>query len=235
MNFAKVALLGAILCPSLAVGAPCSGPSPFTDVAAGSNLCSSIEWLKNRGVTTGCGGTSYCPTLAVTRDAMAKFMQLLADAILPPPTQVEAITGAMTLTPAYTGNMQCVSAPALFPAAGYPRIFTMSTHLSVLSTAGAATIGVQPLYSLDGGTTWVAPNAQPETVGLDAAYTGHVTSEATFQVPATKTVVVAQGIASVSGATGMAANGRCHTLVRVQSVTGSSSPYDVPGGMPDVE
>ncbi len=235
MKFVKAALLGAILCPSLAFGAACSGPSPFVDVAAASGFCSNIEWVKNRGVTTGCAAVpgGYCPGTAVTRDAMAAFMNRLTDAILPAPTPIEAITGAMALTAQYTDNMQCQSTP--FAAANYPRIFTLSTHLSVLSAAGTATIGVQPLYSIDGGTTWVAPNTQPETVGLDATFTGHVTDEATFQVPATKTVIVAQGVATVSGGTGIAANGRCHILVRQQSVTGSSSPYDVAPGIADVE
>jgi hypothetical protein len=31
----------------------------FTDVAAGDSYCGSVEWLKNRGVTTGCTGTTY--------------------------------------------------------------------------------------------------------------------------------------------------------------------------------
>jgi hypothetical protein len=239
MKFSKLALLGAILCPGLAFGAACSGPSPFTDVGAASGFCSNVEWLKNRAITLGANcppaaAPSYCPNDYVTRLQMAAFMNRLADAIVPPPMPVEeAIAGAMTLTALYTDTRRCVS--NVFAAANYPRIFTMSTHLSLLSAAGTATIGVQPLYSIDNGVTWVAPNTQPETVGLDATYTGHVTSEAMFQVPATKTVLVAQGIASISGATGIAANGRCHTLVRVQSVTGGSSPYDVPDGMPDVE
>ncbi len=225
MRFLKGALLCLTLCPALAFAGTCSGPSPFTDVLTTDSFCSNAEWLKNRGVTLGCTATTYCPSQSVTRAQMALFMNRLADAILPAPTMIEDMTTAMSLTALATDSLQCVS-PSPIAAASYPRNFTMSTHLSLITTAGAATIAVQPLYSDDSGATWKFPNTLAERVGFDNLYTGHVTSEATFTVAAGKTVMVAQGVASYSGATAIAANGRCHILVRQQSVTGASSPYD---------
>ncbi len=228
----KAALLGAILLPGFAWGAACSGPSPFTDVAAGSGFCSNIEWLKNRGVTSGCATVpgGYCPGTAVTRDAMAAFMNRLADAILPAPTRIEAVTPAMTLTAYVYDNLECVS--SAFAAANFPRIFTISTHFSALSTVGTVTVGAQPLYSLDGGATWNFPNSYSERGGLNSTRTGEVTTEGAFLAPAGAAITVAQGVFCANntggvctGPTGIAANGSCHLVVRQQSVTGSSTPY----------
>ena len=42
--------------------------APFLDVASTHPFCADIQWMHNRGVTTGCAANAYCPTLAVTRD-----------------------------------------------------------------------------------------------------------------------------------------------------------------------
>jgi S-layer family protein len=46
---------------------------PFTDVA-GSIHAGSINAIAAAGITTGCSGTLFCPTQAVTRDQMATFL-----------------------------------------------------------------------------------------------------------------------------------------------------------------
>jgi hypothetical protein len=53
--------------------------APFTDVLASSGFCSNIQWLFNRGITTGCTATQYCPANFVRRDQMAAFLNRLAD------------------------------------------------------------------------------------------------------------------------------------------------------------
>jgi hypothetical protein len=55
------------------VPAPCT-TAPFSDVPTSSPLCPWIQELKNRGITTGCGGGAYCPNAVVTRAAMAAFL-----------------------------------------------------------------------------------------------------------------------------------------------------------------
>ena len=47
---------------------------PFSDVPAGSTHAASITWLVERGITSGCGGTRFCPSTAVTRAQMATFL-----------------------------------------------------------------------------------------------------------------------------------------------------------------
>jgi hypothetical protein len=46
----------------------------FADVPASSPFCRFVEELARRGVVGGCGGGSYCPSSAVTREQMAVFV-----------------------------------------------------------------------------------------------------------------------------------------------------------------
>jgi hypothetical protein len=46
----------------------------FTDVPNTNGFYRFIETLLHHGITGGCGGTSYCPTQATTRDQMAVFV-----------------------------------------------------------------------------------------------------------------------------------------------------------------
>lgn len=70
---ALVSLL--VLVPAAAGAAPCAG---FTDVDDSSSFCTSVAWMKNRGITLGCtSATLYCPNDAVTRLQMAAFLYRL--------------------------------------------------------------------------------------------------------------------------------------------------------------
>jgi hypothetical protein len=46
----------------------------FSDVPLGFPLGNWIEQLSREGITTGCGGSSYCPEGGVTRGQMAVFL-----------------------------------------------------------------------------------------------------------------------------------------------------------------
>jgi hypothetical protein len=52
---------------------PPGGAGVFTDVAATTHA-SDIATIAAAGITTGCGGTSYCPFSPVTRAQMASFL-----------------------------------------------------------------------------------------------------------------------------------------------------------------
>lgn len=69
-----LALLAVGLASGSAAGAPCAG---FTDVDDTNQFCTNIAWMKNRGVTSGCTTTLYCPNDFVTREQMAAFMYRL--------------------------------------------------------------------------------------------------------------------------------------------------------------
>jgi hypothetical protein len=60
--------------PALNPPACVPGSEMFDDVAAASPFCRWIEELATRGVVTGCGGSSYCPTSPVTREQMSVFL-----------------------------------------------------------------------------------------------------------------------------------------------------------------
>jgi hypothetical protein len=65
---------------------PACGTPVFTDVPASNPFCKYIEELARRGVVSGCGGSNYCPTLAVTREQMSVFALRTLDPLLNPPT-----------------------------------------------------------------------------------------------------------------------------------------------------
>jgi S-layer homology domain len=46
---------------------------PFSDIA-GHRFESDIEWLRQAGLTEGCGGGEFCPDAPVTRGQMATFL-----------------------------------------------------------------------------------------------------------------------------------------------------------------
>ena len=65
----------------------------FSDVSAGAFAAAWIEQLAEEGITTGCGGGRYCPTMAVTRAQMAVFLLRAEHGISyvpPPPTGIFA-------------------------------------------------------------------------------------------------------------------------------------------------
>jgi hypothetical protein len=64
---------------------PACGTPVFTDVPASNTFCKYIEELARRGVVSGCGGGSYCPSGAVTREQMSVFALRTLDPTLNPP------------------------------------------------------------------------------------------------------------------------------------------------------
>jgi len=65
---------------------PCTTPT-FSDVPCSNPFAPWVEELVRRGVTAGCGGTSYCPGNEVTRNQMAVFLikTLEGTSYAPPP------------------------------------------------------------------------------------------------------------------------------------------------------
>jgi hypothetical protein len=63
--------------PGTGLAYDCSAGSPsihFTDVPAADSFCKHVHFLWAKGIISGCGATTYCPTGTVARDAMAKFL-----------------------------------------------------------------------------------------------------------------------------------------------------------------
>ncbi len=73
-----VVAMFAMLVGPAAWAAACDG---FTDVdSANATYCPAVAYLKDRGVTLGCTGTTYCPNDFVTRLQMALFLQRMGRA-----------------------------------------------------------------------------------------------------------------------------------------------------------
>jgi hypothetical protein len=78
----RSALALVLLSASVSVAAaPCAG---FTDVEDTDAFCPNVTWIKNRTITLGCDVGLYCPTAAVSRLALAAFLNRLGDVVLPP-------------------------------------------------------------------------------------------------------------------------------------------------------
>ena len=142
------------LLPSAAF-AQCAG---FVDVSAGHPLCGNVTWLKNRGVTLGCGsGTTFCPDAAVTRVQMAAFMNRTGNVLAPRVEWVEQAGNALMLD-----SEKHVCQTPDFPGADYQRDVHADGSLSWDATAGGQLL-VSVVQSLDSGITWdsVPLNDQP--------------------------------------------------------------------------
>jgi hypothetical protein len=209
----------------LGPGSPyCSG---FTDVAAGASYCSSVDFLKNRAITTGCASSPtplYCPGDYVTRAQMALFMNRLADKLIEQPVTVNALPGALALTALAVDNAICPT--AVIPAAQYPRTIVAMANATFRMSTAIGAIGTHILYTLDGNTTnwnFATPNSQRTTP--DAAYYATASASAVIQVPAGAAVKIAIGAFTVSGSAAVAES-RCIVTAAIQSKTGTSSPFD---------
>ncbi|MCL4764312.1 MAG: S-layer homology domain-containing protein [Burkholderiales bacterium] len=129
------AVLSAALAFAAAAPAHAQQCDVFTDVQASDPFCASVQWLKNRGITTGCTATQYCPADPVTRAQMALFLNRLGTATLPrvfwttsnnaPPVELPQAGG---------GTDYCTTAP--IPAAPHPRIAVAQGYMSLQANGG---------------------------------------------------------------------------------------------------
>ena len=136
-------VLGLAATPVLA--APCAG---FADVADTDPACASVEWLRNRGITTGCSATQYCPASPVTRAAMALFMNRLGAALTP---QLGFVELSLAAVDPDASPVLCPT--AVTAATAYPRQALVSAAFAGVS-GGDLGFAIRPVVSSDGGTTW---------------------------------------------------------------------------------
>ena len=210
---------------------PCT-VAPFSDVAAGNGSCSSVEWLKNRQVTLGCGGSLYCPDAFVTRVQMALFMQRLADAVAQQPVgggppAASLITGPLSLSTLQVTpeNVPCTTFVAL---AGYPRTAIVSAQASLqMGAGGAGDVGLQIVYTTDGNTSnyQSPPGHVNQVVTVSQAAWSHISDATIIPIPAGQATKIGTAFVSFAG-NAEVANARCNVVVEVQSRTGTATPFD---------
>jgi hypothetical protein len=224
---AAAALAAGALAAPLAAAQNCAG---FTDVPASSPFCPSVEWMKNRAITTGCGdGTTYCPNDVVSRLGMAAFMTRLGTALTPAFVQKRE-PGPAALN--YAGEqVVCKTDPIV--VSGYPRTALIRGLLNVFTPNGGMDMKAYVLYSTDGGTAWLAP---PN--GAGAAYgslQGSLTPPSDISLVPMTFMDLTVGttyrfaVAGIRTAgTGDIANTYCENLVQIFNRNGASSPLDAP-------
>jgi hypothetical protein len=90
LAFAAVIAAAAMLVPGLAIAS-----HQFADVPDANPYHGDISVLATSGVTTGCGGGTFCPTDNVTREQMAAFMNRLGalGSGLPPVVNADRLDG----------------------------------------------------------------------------------------------------------------------------------------------
>jgi hypothetical protein len=197
--------------------APCAG---FVDVDAASAFCPSVEWVRNRGVTTGCASSLYCPDQAVSRLAMAAFMQRLGTALTPAPIAVQASPGALDLDVA---TVVCASGDEVL--AGYPRLAIADGTVSAVAP-GAHTIAATFVVSLDGGASWNAQAVPPMVAGAGANQWSSVAVVGQTPLDAGATVRFALRVSSPAPIAGNdVTDSRCALRVLLFNRDGATSPY----------
>ncbi|HEX4882857.1 MAG TPA: hypothetical protein VFX05_01885, partial [Casimicrobiaceae bacterium] len=204
----------------------------FVDVLASSPFCPSVEWLKNRQITTGCGdGSAYCPNDAVTRLAMAAFMQRLGVALTPTFVRKRE-PGPLALN--FSGQ-QVVCKTAAVPVTGYPRAAIVRGTLNLFTPNGGMDVEAKVVYSTDGGTSFTTPVTNDGFAygALSSAGTTppnditlHPMTAIDLNVGTTYVFALAAQKVAASGGTGDIANIYCENLVQLVNRNGATSPLD---------
>ncbi|HEX6945491.1 MAG TPA: hypothetical protein VF196_04800 [Casimicrobiaceae bacterium] len=205
----------AILLTPAALAAPCAG---FTDVDGASLFCPSVEWIKNRSVTTGCTATEYCPSSPVSRLAMAAFMNRLGNALTPALLRVDDSPGAIDLdaTP-----VVCQSQAVL--VSGFPRQAVMDVTFAG-HAPGDVDITADLVKSLDGGANWLPVSTVAGRGAIVSNRWGTLASVATTDLAVNDSVRFGVKVGRLTGAADLS-DSRCNLRVAIGSRTGDASPY----------
>jgi hypothetical protein len=197
--------------------APCAG---FSDVDDASPFCPSVEWLKNRAITTGCTATEYCPTSPVSRLAMAAFMNRLGTSLTPVQLRVDAAPGAIDLD---SGTVVCQTTD--FAVVGFPRRAFVDLSFSA-SAAADVTLAADVAQSADGGASWANLNTVANRGSVVASQWGALSDVgyADLEVGQTVRWGVRMTRGGMAGATDLG-DSRCQLRVLVHSRDGATSPY----------
>jgi hypothetical protein len=169
MHRALIASLVALLAvtPLPARAQNCAG---FTDVTVFNSFCTNVQWIKNRGITQGCGaGATYCPNDPVSRLQMAAFMNRLGNVLTPRVLSTET-TGTISdlANPAFVCQTEDVQ------QVNYTREVHADGSFS-FTPSNDGLLQLSVFYSFDSGATWqLAPlNDVVVTVGMTAGTRGN--------------------------------------------------------------
>jgi hypothetical protein len=220
------------LAPLGALAQQCVG---FGDVLASSPFCPNVEWVKNRGVTLGCGdGSNYCPSDPVTRLQMAIFLNRLGVALTPIDLAPVSSGGVVGVSP--VGNpVICPTADFTVPGTAAPPLYPFPRRAVINGTAilsgptANIDVMVQIVFSTNAGIAWTAIGNSDQYQILRTGLTpvDHATlspfGAVDINVGQTMRFGIRLGQAAGSGTITAA----CTTLVQIWNRNGTSSPFDV--------
>ena len=219
---ALVAAAFAVAAPA-ALAAPCAG---FIDVDSASPFCPSVEWIKNRGITTGCAvASSYCPNNVVDRLAMAAFLRRLGDALTPVDLTPVTVAAAPIVLPA----TQPICVTPDYNVANFPRRAYVNAQAILSAPTANIDLELSAVYSVDAGASWTELSAfQYATL-----YTGATpANRSTLSPYGWADLNVGQNVRFGIRVTRFGGSGNvtaaCTTRVQIASRTGTSSPFDSP-------
>ena len=211
-----LALFLALAAPAVRA-APCAG---FDDVDSTDAFCPNVEWLKNRAITLGCNGTSYCPFAAVSRLSMAAFMNRLGTAMTPVQLPASAAPGALDVD-----SSPVVCQTDDLDVEDFPRRAYVDVSFGAQAPADLA-LAADLVASIDGGANWTPLNAFANRGFVPA------TRWTTLADLASRDLAVGESVrfgvrVSRGGMPGTAdvADSRCQLRVLVHSRNGATSPF----------
>ena len=210
-------LVFGLLLSSSVAAAPCSG---FNDVDSTSGFCANVDWLKNRGITLGCGPSLYCPEDYVPRIQMAAFMNRLGNALEPQFVHMGQFNIAAAVN---SGSRVCIT--SVFGATDFPRVVSpVGAMLSVTASNAGSNFTALLQYSTNGGTTWLNWSSIPSTGGsANNVWSTLAPTANAVTVNAGSQLTFAINTGVLGGA--VAVNATCELTVRIDSHTGSSAPF----------
>lgn len=198
--------------------AQCAG---FTDLDLGSPFCPNVEWLRNRAITLGCTATTYCPGDAVSRLAMAAFLNRLGNALEP-----RFAHQSQTAVQAVANGDGVVCQTAAVDTGTYPRVASLSSAMFYHQAPTTVRVATKVVYSINAGVAWLDFSAVQ-------AFAGNVAGSTASQSPAARPRVlppqqnVLFGI-RVDTPSATLSDAGCELAVRLDSHTGASGAFDSP-------
>ena len=206
---------------TLIVTAACGG---FGDVTPADSYCNSTDWLRNRGITLGCGASIYCPNDVVTRWQMALFMQRLGDAISPAIYSDNILsTGALLVD-----NRPHFCITPAFPPMNYPRVALVNWMFNGYAD-NALDVRVYSRTSFDNLGTFTTNDFNLARIRVNDRVWATASASVKVNVPAGASPRFAIRMDRIQGTlSGNFSAGRCNISAVMTSVNGGASPFDAP-------
>ncbi|HEX4884524.1 MAG TPA: hypothetical protein VFX05_10330 [Casimicrobiaceae bacterium] len=222
----RSALFAVFVMPALASAAPCAG---FSDVDSADPFCPSVEWMRNRAVTTGCGGAFFCPSAAVSRLQMAAFLNRFANALTP------VYLGSNLQWSAVNGNL--TPGVIVCPSGAYTPSFPGLAHGYAMASATPtanddADVAIEFVVSTDNGATFASASPrQTVTSSGSPVSTGRTASVAvllppTDLAPGTNYRFALRILRAAGSTTTADAAGVCQLHVLIENRNPTTPPLD---------